>query len=585
MLRPYQGFVGPAYRAPSKIAADDRCVNWVPSKIESGTGPASYVYDPAPGYRAFVTLPEAPTRGFFTLNGGTFAVGGTKLYEITITGVAIERATGLSNLSDQPVRFACNGDAGHQLAIVSDSSLYVFDLLTNVLTVVNGPIPSVPIPPSGGPVSPSSGTFNPPIMVTLTGTGFTGATVVNFRIDTVPDIPLPASSVTVVSDTTITCIVPGPFTVVGTVLLGPYDVEVVGVTTFAAAFSYVFPTPTTPRLEANVSDVVFQDGYFIALDPSTSSIYLSAQEDGLSWDPLDVAQRNDSPDKWVKMIVRPKEVWLFGSESTSVYYDSGDAGFPYVPNPSVSIAYGTSAPASVALLYSSPIWLANDLTVRYANGYTPERISTHAIEYAISQYATVSNADATTYTEQGHAYYVLTFPGIATWVYDFVTGLWHERGAYDGLDFTGIPVWGYTFAFNTHLVGSRTTGIIYEQLQDVATDIDGVSGLRRVRLAPHVVQSLNRIRYSRFRLHMEVGVGLTTGQGSDPQVMLRWSNDGGQSFGAEYLGAAGALGAYGTLVDWWQLGQGRDRVYEVSVSDPIPWRLVQAFFQTSPGPS
>lgn len=469
------GFVGPAYRVQNKIAADDELYNWIPSKIESGTGPAMWVYDPAPGFQTYTTLPQAPTRGFFTLNGATFAVGGENLYELTVLGTTIERATGLSNVNNQPVYICGNGDTGLQLMIVSDSTLYCFELITNTLTAI---------------------------------------------------------------------------------------------------------------ADLSSGGVVFQDGYFISLDPSTSTIYLSALEDGQSWDPLDLAQRNDSPDKWITIVCRPKEVWLLGSQSTSVYYDDGNADFPYVPNPSVAIAFGTPAPYSVGLLNGSPIWLANDLVVRYANGYTPQRVSTHAVEYSISQMSTVLDADCITYTENGHLFYVLNFPTAGvTWVYDITTDQWHKRGYWNGLDFEVSPVWGYTFAFGKHLVGDRVTGAIYEMSQDFATDTDGTSGLRRVRRAPHLVQELKRVIYDTLQLHMEVGLGLSTGQGSNPKAMLRWSDDGGQSFGNVLEMGVGAVGQYSRRVIWRKLGLARDRVFEVSVTDPIPWRLVDAYIDIRAGAS
>lgn len=472
----YPGFVGPSYTVANRIAACDELVNWFVSEIESGTGPARYVLDPAPGFQTYCTLGDTPTRGFFSLNGATFAVGGEHFYQVppTLGGSPTLRASGLSNINNQLVTMAGNGDAGHQIMIQSDSKLYCFDVLTDTLTEI---------------------------------------------------------------------------------------------------------------IDQSSSGVVFQDGYFISLDSNTSTIYLSALEDGTSWDPLDLAQRNDSADKWVSILARPKEIWLFGSQSTSVYYNSGDAGFPFVPNPSVAIPRGTPAPASPALIDGAPIWLADDLTVRFARGYTPERVSTHAVEFAISQYTVVADADGFAYTDRGHQFYVLNFPTEgATWVYD-VKGFWHRRGAWTGLDFDVSPVWGYTFAYDTHLVGDRTTGVVYAMSQDYATDTDGTTGLRRVRRAPHVTDELTRIVYSAFQLHMEVGLGLTSGQGSNPEAMLRWSNDGAQSFGNVYTASVGAIGEFQRRVIWRRLGSGRDRVFELSVTDPIPWRLVDAYLTAEPGTS
>jgi hypothetical protein len=476
-MKPYPGFVGPSYTSQSKIACDDRVVNWMPAKIESGTGPAQYVYDPAPGFSAFADTGVNVGRGAFTLNGVSYAVFGDSLFQLPIFsgGTPTLLASGLNNPDDSPVTIAGNGDAGHQLMITSGSALYVYDVTAATLTLI-------------------------------------------------------------------------------------------------------------PGIQATF--VVFIDGYFVALDPNRSEFRLSGLEDGSAWDPLDVVQRNDQADKWIAMIVAHKELWLFGSQTTSVYYNSGDAATPFVPNPSVSIPRGIQAPNSVALLNGSPVWLADDLTVRYASGYTPQRVSTHAVEFALASYATVFDAESMPYTEQGHLVYVLNIPSAAaSWGYDQTSGMWHERGVWNGLDFDVMNVRACIDTPTANLVLSRTGSGVYAMSQAFYTETDGVTGLRRVRRAPHLITTQNRIRYSHFRLLMESGIGLPFGQGVDPQVMLRYSDDGGQSFGPESLASAGPIGAYAVLVDWWQLAQGRDRVFEVSTSDPWPPRLVDAFLDFSAGPS
>jgi hypothetical protein len=253
----------------------------------------------------------------------------------------------------------------------------------------------------------------------------------------------------------------------------------------------------------------------------------------------------------------------------------------------VSIPYGTAAPESPALLGGWPIWLANDLTVRYAPGYSAQRVSNYAMEWQIASYATVLDAEASvTYSAEGHQFYVLSFPTAGvTWVYDLTSGLWHKRGPWDGLDFGVLPVWGYTYAFGRHLVGSRTSGVIYEMSQAFSVDTSG-DGLRRLRRAPHLVNELKRTNYYNFEVHMEVGLGLSSGQGSDPLAMLRWSNDGGQTFGNYLNMEAGRIGAYGTRVRTpGSLGQARDRVFEVTATDPVPWRIVDAYVDARVGTS
>ena len=84
---------------------------------------------------------------------------------------------------------------------------------------------------------------------------------------------------------------------------------------------------------------------------------------------------------------------------------------------------------------------------------------------------------------------------------------------------------------------------------------------------------------------METGIGLATGQGSDPQVMLRWSDDGGETWSNEHWRSAGKIGVYKARVLWNRLGSSRDRVYEITMSDPVPWRIIDAMIRMSAGTS
>jgi len=86
-----------------------------------------------------------------------------------------------------------------------------------------------------------------------------------------------------------------------------------------------------------------------------------------------------------------------------------------------------------------------------------------------------------------------------------------------------------------------------------------------------------------MQLQFQPGVGLQSGQGSNPQAMLRWSDDGGATFGSEHWRSLGRVGQYKNRSRWTQMGEARDRVYEVSISDPVYRVLVSSNLRTSLG--
>lgn len=107
--------------------------------------------------------------------------------------------------------------------------------------------------------------------------------------------------------------------------------------------------------------------------------------------------------------------------------------------------------------------------------------------------------------------------------------------------------------------------------------------IRRMRRSPHLVTEKLWQFFHTFEVHLQTGMGLTTGQGVDPQIMLRVSFDGGQTWGDEQWTTAGAMGAYWTRAEFRRLGRGRDAVFEISTSDPNFWAIIDAFLDAEGG--
>lgn len=321
--------------------------------------------------------------------------------------------------------------------------------------------------------------------------------------------------------------------------------------------------------------VAWQDGYFIHSVPNTGRFQIS-DINAITYDALETATAEGRPDQLVTLLSVNRRLWLFGKLTTEIWWNSGDADFPFAPDVSAFIETGTVSAGTCVRAGGSVVWVGNDErgrgTVWHAQGFQPARISTHAVEFALSGYSRLDEASAFAYQQGGHEFYQLSVPGSdddagGTWVYDFSTGMWHER-SYLGADGEEPHrAWVGTVAFGEVVVGDREDGRLYTYELDYYTD-DG-DPIRRMRQTPHINQGEKRIRYGSFELQTEPGVGLETGQGSDPIAVLSWSDDGGHTFSNEHEASLGAVGKYEGRTIWRRLGVGRDRVFRVATSEPV----------------
>jgi hypothetical protein len=323
--------------------------------------------------------------------------------------------------------------------------------------------------------------------------------------------------------------------------------------------------------------VAWQDGYFIHTVPNTGRFAISGLN-AITYDALDTATAEGRPDQLVAVISVNRQVWLFGKQTTEVWWNSGDELFPFARNESAFIETGTVSAGTCVRAGGSVVWVGSDErgrgTVWHAQGTQPVRISTHAIELALSGYSRLAEASAFSYQQGGHEFYQLSVPDGGTWVYDFATGLWHERSYLSETGEEPHRAWVGTVGFSQVVVGDREDGRIYTY--DTEFYFDDDRPIRRLRQGPAVSQEEKRIVHKSFELQAQMGVGLVTGQGSAPVVALQWSDDGGATWGNEHQTSLGAIGQYANRARWTRLGAARDRVYRVIISDPVPVTLLGA---------
>lgn len=327
-------------------------------------------------------------------------------------------------------------------------------------------------------------------------------------------------------------------------------------------------------------------GYFVAFDQTNSRIQISDLFDGTVWDPTQFQQRTIGADNWQAMLVTSDgQIILPGTFTGERWYNSGAFPFPFAPDPSALFQMGIAATFSLKETKEGVAWLATSAQGGYsvvlASGYSPQRISDHGLEYAMSQMPRVDDAIAECYEEQGHSFYVLTFPSAdQTWTFDFTTKQWAERGTWISEEnrFTYWRPVFHCFSNNKHLMADRETGTIYHMSDAFGLDVDS-RVIRRVRRAPAINNEHHRIRYSRLEILGQSGLGTSTGAGVDPIMMVRMSKDFGQTFGTEQQFSLGKIGRFDCRWTLWRLGQARGRVFEVSTTARTPVRLTDAYLR------
>lgn len=354
-------------------------------------------------------------------------------------------------------------------------------------------------------------------------------------------------------------------------------------TTLAAA-----PVPADPAISpaqpggqsGTARTGTFLDGYYIASKFSSKKFFISSINDGTTWDALDFASKEGYPDAINAVLSYQSELWLFGDQTTEVWVNDGSADFPFRRQPGAFIHEGCVATFSPIGLGTNVGWLGGDATGRtvawIAQGYQPQRVSTHAVEQAWNGYGTVADATSWTYTDRGHVFWVLTFPTAgATWVYDLVTKMWHERASLTSGALGQYRARCNAYVFDRQLVGAYNSGKLYSLLANVYLD-DG-QPIRRIRTAPHISEEQLRAFYHRFQLDMEVGLA------SGATVSLDWSDDGGHTFNTPINKSLGTTGAYKQRVIWNRLGSSRDRVFRVTTEAAQRVALIDAYVQITGG--
>ncbi len=334
-----------------------------------------------------------------------------------------------------------------------------------------------------------------------------------------------------------------------------------------------------------VNTVTFFDSYFLVTVEGKGQFYISALNDGVNWTSTDVATAERNPDNLQTTIQNSRELWLIGDLASEIWTNTG-GDFPFEAYTNGFVDTGTAARFSVAKTRESIIFLSQDVRgkaqVVMSRGISLNRISNDAIESQLDTYATISDAFAFVYQQAGHTFYQITFPTEdVTWVCDLDLALqstdiaWHQRRTgTEGRHLANT----YSYFNGKHYVGDYRGNNIY--FLDIDKYTDNGTNIIRERTGAHtVVDSRNKIKYYRFELEVESGVGNTNEPGKDPSIALSWSDDGGFTYSNSRDLFLGKKGQYNKRLLAHHLGSSRERIWKIVSGDPAKIVPINAYVE------
>ena len=351
-----------------------------------------------------------------------------------------------------------------------------------------------------------------------------------------------------------------------------------------------FDTGSSALAEISDSDfpdgartVCFVIGRFVVEKPGTGEFYISDSYDGTAWSGLNFATAEQISDDLVAVDAYRGHLVPFGVKTIEAWQPVTALDFPFAPITNATQNWGLAACFSRAKLDNMLYFLGQNaqgqVQVMRINGWGVERASDSDVESAINAYATKSDAVALSYLLDGHPMYQITFPSAnKTWRFDASTQIWSEDST--GPTAADRHIGQHSLVINgkTYITDYRQSNPEVYELDPTAYSDDGAV-IKRIIATRHLSRGGNPFTIDALRLEMETGVGLATGQGSDPQLMVEISRDGGRSYGPEEWVDIGAVGEYLTRAEVRRCGLADDFVFRFSMTDPVKFVIARGLWK------
>lgn len=310
--------------------------------------------------------------------------------------------------------------------------------------------------------------------------------------------------------------------------------------------------------ERTASYMTYQKGLFIIAIPETGSAMSSS--DPTTWPGTPNIAAEQSPDFIVSMISDENELIILGNTSIEIQYITGETDPSFLIVSGGFKEIGCFAKNSVVKMNDQVYFLDDNNHVRRLTGSQTEILSTPSISFQISELEDQQEAIAYSYSIDGHFIYVLTFDqSNITYCFDSTTSIWYKwsTGGYNNRHNSNCFI-----RFNgKNLVGDKSNGIIYEL--DPTSRRDNGTAIYRERTFQYITNKPAPTFFDKLILDIQTA----TEPGSEPQVMLDFSDDYGKTYSLERRGSLGEAGQYNLPIEFDALGSASSRAFRIRITD------------------
>lgn len=337
------------------------------------------------------------------------------------------------------------------------------------------------------------------------------------------------------------------------------------------------------------------------IDPTIANfnkVYWSDVNNGYSWKALAWSEAEGRSDQIIGIEIVSGGILVQGKNSLETWNISSDPYKPFVRNSVVP--YGglyywvnsTSTPTGTSYWVGSGNDFNNVIVRSSGGGF--EIISNEALNAELGTYSTLKDCRSWSYVRDGQIYVVFTFLAEnKTWVFNETQGEWHRRTSRDPLTNSQdyyTPLFSAN-AYDSVIVGSITGAYLMKLDKSVYTEWDHRFDVSEDNLKPILVEYVSPVYWSgksymihnSFELDIDTGHAPLSGSGSNPKLMMRFSDDGGYTYSKERVKPIGKRGKYASRVRFKLLGGSTERIYKISFSDNAPLTILGAIVDAEKG--